>query len=105
MYSEGKAIDETYKVRYSIGETPLGPWIEGENSPILSTSTEKSIYGPGHHTVFRENDQDYILYHRLLYPLKQDSVLRQLCIDSLNFDSEGNIQKINSTGVMSFIRN
>lgn len=28
MYSEGKAIDATYKVRYSAGKTPFGPWKE-----------------------------------------------------------------------------
>lgn len=102
MYSEGKAIDYTYKIRYSIGKTPFGPWKEGRNSPILSTSVDSSTYGPGHHTVFRENGQDYILYHRLLYPQKKGIVLRQLCIDSLNFDFEGNIKKINPKGVVSF---
>lgn len=104
MYSEGKATDYTYKIRYSTGNTPFGPWKEGKNSPILSTSADSSTYGPGHHTIFRENGQDYILYHRLVYPQKKDSVIRQLCIDSLNFDSEGNIKKIIPKGVASFIK-
>ncbi len=104
MYSEGKAIDYTYKIRYSTGNTPLGPWKEGKNSPILATSADSSTYGPGHHTVFTENGQDYILYHRLIYPQKKDITVRQLCIDSLNFDTEGNIRKINPKGVASFIK-
>jgi len=103
MYSCGKAIDASYQVRYSTSKTPLGPWIEGPNDPILSTSADSTTYGPGHHTVFKENGQYYILYHRI-YPQKKDYVLRQLCIDSLNFDANNNILKINPTGVKSFIK-
>jgi beta-xylosidase len=98
MYSEGKAIDPTYKIRYSTSENPFGPWFEGVNSPILSTSADSITYGPGHHTVFSEKGQDYILYHRIK-PQKESYVLRQLCIDSLNFDSKGNIKKIKPKGV------
>jgi beta-xylosidase len=98
MYSEGKAIDATYKVRYSTGKTPFGPWKEGENSPILSTSADSVTYGPGHHTVFTEKGQSYILYHRI-FPQKQDYVLRRLCIDSLNFDKSGNIKRISPKGI------
>jgi Beta-xylosidase len=103
MYSEGKAIDHTYKVRYSTGKTPFGPWTEGVNSPILTTSSDSTTYGPGHHTVFKENNQYYILYHRI-FPQKQDFVLRQLCIDSLNFDNKGNIKRVVPKGVGLFIK-
>lgn len=104
MYSEGKAIDYTYKIRYSTGNTPFGPWTEGKNSPILSTSADSSTYGPGHQTVFREKGQDYILYHRLVYPQKKDVTVRQLCIDSLIFDTDGNIKRISPKGVATFIK-
>jgi beta-xylosidase len=93
MYSDGKAIDHTYKVRYSVSATPFGPWTEGPQSPILQTSPDSTTYGPGHHTVFREGKQDYILYHRI-YPQKNEFVLRQLCVDSLNYDGDGNIKRI-----------
>lgn len=79
MYSEGKAIDATYKVRYSAGKTPFGPWKEGINSPILTTSADSITYGPGYHAVFTEKGQSYILYHWIL-PQKQDFVLRQLLL-------------------------
>jgi len=102
MYSHGKAIDATYQVRYSVSKTPFGPWTEGPNDPILSTSTDSTTYGPGHHTVFKEDGQYYILYHRI-YPQKKDYVLRQLCIDSLNFDANNNILRINPKGVSSFV--
>src|SRR5690625_1441301 len=38
MYSNGRAIDATYNIRYSVGDSPFGPWEEGETSPILSSS-------------------------------------------------------------------
>jgi beta-xylosidase len=103
MYSYGKAIDATYQVRYSVSKTPMGPWTEGPNDPILSTSGDSTTYGPGHHTVFKENGQYYILYHRI-HPQKKSYVLRQLCIDSLNFDVNNNILKISPMGVASFIK-
>jgi len=104
MYSEGKAIDSSYKIRYSTGKTPFGPWKEGLNSPVLSTTADSTTYGPGHHTVFTANGQAYILYHRIL-PQKKDYVLRQLCIDSLNFDKDGNIKRIVPRGVKAFTKN
>ncbi len=104
MYSNGKAIDATYNIRYSTSKTPFGPWKEGMNSPILSTSADSTTYGPGHHAVFTEKGQSYILYHRIL-PQKKDYVLRQLCIDSLNFDLKGNIKKVVPKGVAIFENN
>jgi len=93
MYSYGKAIDTSYQIRYSVGTTPFGPWTEGPYDPILSTDTVKQTYGPGHHTVFSSNGQYYILYHRI-HPQKKEYVLRELCLDSLNFDKQGNILKV-----------
>jgi len=101
MYSDGKCTDYTYKVRYSTGKSPFGPWEEGVNSPILSTSADSTTYGPGHHTVFNEHGQNYILYHRIYQ--NEDSLLRQLCIDSLNFTMKGNIRRVNPKGILSFI--
>jgi beta-xylosidase len=100
MYSNGKAIDKTYNVRYSTGKTPMGPWTEGVVSPILSTSADSITYGPGHHCVFTVNGQDYIFYHRI-FPQKESYVLRQLCLDSLNFDNKGMIKKVSTLGVVN----
>ncbi|OKS87245.1 family 43 glycosylhydrolase [Mucilaginibacter polytrichastri] len=102
MYSYGKAIDSTYQIRYAIGKTPFGPWMEGKDDPILSTDLSHKTTGPGHHTVFTENGQYYILYHRI-HPQDKEYVLRELCLDSLNFDTKGNILKIKpSAGVKPF---
>jgi beta-xylosidase len=102
MYSDGKCLNSTYKVRYSIGDTPYGPWEEGKNSPILTTSNDSTTYGPGHHTVFNKDGQNYILYHRI-DKSKTESVFRQLCIDSLNFSDNGDMKKIEFKGVAPFI--
>jgi beta-xylosidase len=101
MYSNGKAIDATYNVRYSTSKSPMGPFVEGKNSPILKTTSDSTTYGPGHHCVFKVGRQDYILYHRIL-PQKEDYVLRQLCIDSLKFDREGSIDAIDPKGISGF---
>ncbi|RZJ79848.1 MAG: hypothetical protein EOO20_26495, partial [Chryseobacterium sp.] len=93
MFSEGKAIDETYKIGYSIGKTPFGPFETGKNSPILSTIPGTKTVGPGHHTVLNFKGQDFILYHRIV-PQTEKYILRELCMDSLQFDVLGNIQKV-----------
>lgn len=98
MYSYGKAIDPTYQIRYSTGDTPFGPWTEGKDDPILSTSDDSTTIGPGHHTIFQENGQYYILYHRI-HPQNKEFVLRELCIDSLGFDASGNILRIQPRGI------
>ncbi|PTN05297.1 family 43 glycosylhydrolase [Mangrovibacterium marinum] len=103
MYSSGKAIDATYKVGYAVGNSPLGPFETGANSPILETSADSTTYGPGHHSVFREGEQDYILYHRI-FPQDSAYVLRQLCLDSLNFDVNHNMLKVKPGGVDSFVK-
>ncbi|HYC84378.1 MAG TPA: family 43 glycosylhydrolase [Chryseosolibacter sp.] len=102
MYSQGKCTDASYQVRYSTGDTPYGPWTEGPESPVLATSKDSTTLGPGHHSVFSENGQDYILYHRIRN--NNNTLLRELVIDSLNFDSGGNIKKVSLTGVQSFVK-
>jgi len=99
MYSNGKAIDATYNVRYSKGKTPFGPWVEGKNSPILSTTSDSTVVGPGHNTVFQKDGQYFILYHKI-FPQGKKYVLRQLCLDSLNFDSNQNLEKVRHNGVV-----
>ena len=100
MFSDGKAIDHTYKIGYAVADSPMGPFTEGVNSPILTTTADSTTYGPGHHSVFNENGQDYLLYHRI-FPQGEEYVLRQLCIDSLKFDANQNIEKVIPKGVKS----
>ncbi|MEQ8473686.1 MAG: family 43 glycosylhydrolase [Marinoscillum sp.] len=96
MYSFGKCIDETYQVRVSEAKTPFGPFTEIAESPILSTDTARSTVGAGHHTVMEYGGQNYILYHRIKD--NNQTLLRELCIDSLNFDKHGNMMKVIPNG-------
>ncbi len=102
MFSNGKAIDSTYCVGYAIGNSPLGPFKEPKNWKILATKPDRSVIGPGHNTTFKYGGQYYILYHRIFpQKIKKQYVLRQLCIDSLNFNANGTIKGISGKGVVS----
>jgi beta-xylosidase len=101
MFSEGKAIDASYQVGYAKGATPLGPFKEDGHLVILKTSADSTIIGPGHNTTFTNKGQMYILYHKIL-PQKKAYVLRQLCLDSLNFDQNNNINPVSTKGVGKF---
>lgn len=85
-YSEGKTIDDTYEVRYAVGDNPLGPFTEAANSPILKTNEDLRVYGPGHHTIFSFQGKEYILYHRHRLPFESGTAYRQTCINDLHFD-------------------
>lgn len=94
MYSIGDCHDASYKVGYSTGNSPNGTFTVGANSPILVTSNDGSIHGPGHHSMLVENNQHFIVYHRHDNPHSTGGLLRQLAIDKLNFDANGNILKV-----------
>ena len=95
-YSEGKTIDDTYKVCYAVGDHPFGTFEEAGNSPILTTNKELKVYGPGHHTLFTYDNKTYMLYHRHRWPFLNDgSAFRQTCLSELTFnDPENEINNI-----------
>lgn len=94
MYSQGVTIKDTYQVHYAAGDTPLGPFTEAANSPILVTDKGRNVVSPGHHTVFRHDGRDYILYHRHSIPFDPKFVGRQVCVDELKFTADGLIEKV-----------
>ncbi len=94
MYSQGKTIDDSYRVHYATGRSPLGPFLEAPNSPVLVKDVDKNILGPGHHTVFHKDGVHYILYHRHAIPLDPSSTRRQLCLEEMRFNSSGLIENI-----------
>lgn len=97
MYSQGKTIEDTYRVHYAIGDSPLGPFTEASNSPILTTDAEANIISPGHHTVIRRGREHYILYHRHSIPMDPVSTRRQLCIDLMQFRPDGLIERVRAS--------
>ncbi|WP_121119567.1 family 43 glycosylhydrolase [Croceibacterium ferulae] len=89
-YSHGNTTKDTYQVRYAVGTSPMGPFTEPEDRPILATDAGRSIISPGHHAIFRAGGQPFILYHRqaLPFPREDDRVLRQINVDRLVVDGD-----------------
>lgn len=94
MYSGASCHDETYNVRYSYSDNPYGPFTPGLNNPILSTNDDKSVHGPGHHSVLKNNDDYYIVYHRHDFPFTRGGMARQVCIDSMIFENDSTIRTV-----------
>lgn len=94
MYSSASCHDETYNVRYSYSDSPYGPFIPGANNPILSTNADKSVHGPGHHSVLKNGEDYYIVYHRHDYPMTRGGLSRQVCADRLVFLNDSIIQTV-----------
>ncbi|WP_281224908.1 family 43 glycosylhydrolase [Flavobacterium aquiphilum] len=94
MYSGASCHDETYNVRYSYSDSPYGPFTPGKNNPILSTNEDKTVHGPGHHSVLRENDDYHIVYHKHDYPMTRGGLARQVCIDKMIFENDSTIKKV-----------
>ena len=92
MYSSGKTTEDSYQVHYATGDNPFGPFTEADNSPILVTDYAKNVRAPGHHTVFTQNGQSYILYHR--HNIPHEGMHRQTCVDELNFTADGRIETV-----------
>lgn len=65
MYSVNSTASPYYHIEYSTSTSPMGPYVHGKNNPILKINDDKTIRGPGHHSVFEYNDQYYIIYHKL----------------------------------------
>ena len=94
MYSGGKCNAETYKVNYARSRDIWGPYEDAYNNPILSSDPSKKIFGPGHHSIFQIDDEYFIVYHREDYYHYPTCSERQVCIDRMDFDGEGRIQKV-----------
>ncbi|WP_245758646.1 family 43 glycosylhydrolase [Zunongwangia mangrovi] len=95
MYSGGSCHDESYNVRYSFAESPYGPFTEGDNNPVLSTNSDGSVHGPGHHSILEEDGDYYIVYHRHDYPMTRGGMARQVAIDKMIFENDSTIKKVN----------
>lgn len=106
MYSGASCHDETYNVRYSYSDSPYGPFTPGQNNPILSTNEDQTVHGPGHHSVLKENDDYYIVYHKHDYPMTRGGLARQVCIDKMIFENDSTIQKVvpTSKGISDVVK-
>jgi hypothetical protein len=97
MYSSGDCRLSSYAVHYSVSNRPEGPFVPGKNNPVLSTSGDGSVDGPGHHSILKEGDEYYIVYHRHDNPHSTNGEFRQVCIDKLVFSDSLTIEKVQPT--------
>lgn len=83
-YSWGNTTKDSYQVRYAVGASPLGPFREPDDAPLLATDRTRGVISPGHHAMFRAEGKDFILYHRQSLPFVEGGpVLRQVAVDRL----------------------
>jgi len=97
MYSSGDCRLSSYAVHYSVADNPAGPYTPGENSPVLSTNNDGTIDGPGHHSVLKEEDRYFIVYHRHDNPHSTGGEFRQVCMDELPFDENGQLLNVEAS--------
>lgn len=99
-YSSGACEDATYRVQYVMSKTgPMEGFTYGKNSPILVTNEDKSVHGPGHQSVIQIGDNYYLVYHRHNNPNSGGGFNRQIAVDKMVFDTDGNIEKLVPTHI------
>lgn len=99
MWSEDDTRSPKYKVRYGTSNSPLGILTIPENNIVIRRDTTTNIVGTGHNSAIQVSGKDewYIVYHRFTYPKGIDmpggsgGYHREVCIDKLEFDADGNI--------------
>lgn len=84
--------DSTYNVRVGRSEAVTGPYVDRDGNPMMNDGGTQITFptdryrGPGHNAIYREDNQDYIVYHS--YDASQGGV-PVLRIDPLQYDGEG----------------
>ncbi len=96
-YSSGSCHDASYRVQYAVGSRPDGEFKMGLNNPILASTADGKVHGPGHHSILQQGDDYYIVYHRHDLPVTPNGMHRQTCADRLVFESDGVIKKVEPT--------
>lgn len=103
MWSEDDTGSPNYKVRYATSTSPLGPLTIPKDNIVIMRDDKQAIYGTGHHSVVQlpGRDEWYIVYHRLTRPkgikLPSPGYYREICIDKLEFNSDGSIKPTKPT--------
>lgn len=104
LWSEDDTRSENYRVRYGTSTSATGPITIAANNLILQKDPSQGIYGTGHNSVLQipGKDEWYIVYHRFNRP---DGIHmgdaagfnREVCIDRMYFDEQGNILPVKPT--------
>ncbi|WP_288879124.1 family 43 glycosylhydrolase [Pedobacter panaciterrae] len=104
LWSQNDTRDADYGVRYGVSDSPTGKISLPENNLILSKDESQAIYATGHNSVIQVPGKDewYIVYHRFTRPAglsmgQSAGYNREVCIDKMEFDAEGNIKVVQPT--------
>lgn len=114
FYRNGKyyfmwSVDDTgspnYHVCYATSDSPLGPLnINPDNYNVIKQLPKKEIYGTAHNSVLQLPGKDkwYIVYHRINKNFVNGGkgipgTHREVCIDRMKFDKQGNIIPVKPT--------
>ena len=100
MWSVDDTGSPNYHVAYGTSKSPLGPIKVARKPVVLIQDPAKEIYGPAHNSVLQVpgTDEWYIVYHRInknfIDREKGPGVHREVCIDRMEFNSDGTIRKV-----------
>lgn len=102
FWSKGDTRKADYSVYYGMSTSPTGPITIPANNHILVQNATLGIYGTGHNSVIQipGKDEWYMVYHRFTRPrgitMAGDSAgyFREVCIDKLEFNTNGTIKPI-----------
>ena len=103
-WSKNDVRTPDYQVRYVSSDSPTKELDASKCHTILQKDPERGIYCTGHHSVTCRpgSDEWYICYHRFRYPDaiakgKEAGWTREVCIDRMLFDSNGEILSVRPT--------
>ena len=96
-YSSGSCHDASYRVQYAVSDRPDGEFKMGPNNPILASTADGKVHGPGHHSILKQGDDYFIVYHRHDIPMTPNGMHRQTVADRLIFESDGVLRKVEPT--------
>jgi len=91
-------------VRWAKTDSPMGKLTIPENNIVIQRDDETGIFATGHNSAIQipGKDEWYLVYHRFSYPNgvkmgRRGGFHREVCIDKLEFDADGNILEVKPT--------
>ena len=83
--------DENYEYYYRMSRTsPLGPYVTPKDDRVSTTSIERSVFGPGHGSVFNVGDDWFFAF----LEFSRNSTNRQTYVNRLEFNADGTIRPV-----------
>ncbi len=94
VWAGGHCWLDTYNVRYAMADAPRKTYHEPTPDPILDTTPEKKIFGPGHSSVIEVNGRWFLFYHRQDQQRYPTCNYRFSSAAELFFNPQGEIVKV-----------